>query len=366
MAMKNRELSLLIRRLEKLENANARIRGGVSKPGVARGEGDIVIATVVTQPIEKSRVVVVFFNEEEGEEDTEGGVPSVRYLTDEEDITDKKLFGVSAHAAGVGDKLIIQLQGVAIIETFAGDDEAFRIRPGNIVVVEGHFGQVTKSDLEKVEVDDQTGEDPPSDDEEFNFNLGKNIGVALESLTEQDFAVRVLLTRGLGAGGGVLDVFITVTAESGGKIDIQKVDLLGNPVGDVETVDVLPGQVEGGFLPVNNATIEEGLYIGDGALLRDVVIGSNPVWVRIWEDQVADGQAVKIFEATKNNKTAGGKILMFQTDVAGVTAFEDRIITMGSLPPGFTTSGFSVSDDGADEHPNKTGTRYRFIALIGA
>ena len=98
-----------------------------------------------------------------------------------------------------------------------------------------------------------------------------------------------------------------------------------------------------------------GTYTGDGSTSLPVSgLGFRPKYVRIWSRVTSDAGAVSISETSRemmDDHADGGSV-----DVDGAQFRTDEII---SLDP----DGFTVDDDGADQHPNVSGTVYNFLAL---
>lgn len=99
--------------------------------------------------------------------------------------------------------------------------------------------------------------------------------------------------------------------------------------------------------------IDTGTYTGDGTLSQAITgVGFAPKYVATRYRPVAEDVNV-VFGKTmiKTDQTFGD--LGFATDSR---VYDNRLISLDA-------DGFTVDDDGADEHPNKDGQVYEYICL---
>lgn len=98
--------------------------------------------------------------------------------------------------------------------------------------------------------------------------------------------------------------------------------------------------------------IKTGQYTGDGTISQAITgVGFQPKWVWISKDVTAQGTDTNEPTFFKSDQMSG------EMAWSSVTAFYDnRLISLDA-------DGFTVDDDGADEHPNKNGQGYVYMAL---
>lgn len=104
--------------------------------------------------------------------------------------------------------------------------------------------------------------------------------------------------------------------------------------------------------------IATGSYTGDGAESLAVTgIGFTPKYVKIWQ-KAADNASISIVEATAEilDDDGAGMAAVHAAGAAEHTVQNNTIIAFG-------TDGFTVDDNGADNHPNENGTDYNYLAL---
>ena len=106
--------------------------------------------------------------------------------------------------------------------------------------------------------------------------------------------------------------------------------------------------------------IAHGTSTGDGATSQ-AITGLNfaPAYVKIWEPG-ATGEPVETFETTAEvvDDDAGGMAFVQNFTATGLQArLKDDAI--GS----FDAEGFTVDDNGADEHPNKNSIVYAYYVI---
>lgn len=111
----------------------------------------------------------------------------------------------------------------------------------------------------------------------------------------------------------------------------------------------------------NNASyckIHTGTYTGDGTTSQAITgVGFAVKYVKIWIRSTASSATRDVFETTDTivDDNASGTAWIIANGGTSVL-IDNRIIAVGS-------DGFTVDDDGADEHPNKSGTVYNFLCL---
>ncbi len=99
-----------------------------------------------------------------------------------------------------------------------------------------------------------------------------------------------------------------------------------------------------------------GKYTGDGSVSQAITLGFRPRYLRIWREELVDGDGTVVFETTTDivaDNAAGGAIFIDNNDLDFET---NRIISLDA-------AGFTVDDDGADDDPNATGVVYNFWAV---
>ena len=101
-----------------------------------------------------------------------------------------------------------------------------------------------------------------------------------------------------------------------------------------------------------------GEYTGDGTTSQTITdIGIKPKFLWIWGRETVDDTAMTSFVTTDtivDDNAAGGA---FKILGAGTHSFEtDKILSLDS-------DGFTVDDDGIDNHPNKSGIVYNYMAI---
>ena len=105
------------------------------------------------------------------------------------------------------------------------------------------------------------------------------------------------------------------------------------------------------------AGVKIGTYVGDGTISQAITgVGFLPSFVRVWDRETVTNSVVAIFETTPDimdDNVNGGCVRSSETQVR----FRDR--RMISLDP----DGFTVDDNGTDEHPNKDGQIYNYLAI---
>lgn len=104
---------------------------------------------------------------------------------------------------------------------------------------------------------------------------------------------------------------------------------------------------------------KSGSYTGDGTTSMAVTgIGFKPKYVKIWKRETVDGSAITAFETTDtiiDDHVDGGAYKILG---AGTHSFEtNKIISLDA-------DGFTVDDDGVDNHPNKLNQVYNYLAIF--
>lgn len=126
--------------------------------------------------------------------------------------------------------------------------------------------------------------------------------------------------------------------------------------GTLQDVKVLEGGKETPLRasPVN---IKEGQYVGDGSTGLKIGVGFRPKYVRIWHQKTAEDLAPDsdtVLETT--GKMVDDNVNGIAFAPVGGDFLDTRIIAINN-------SGFEVSDDGSDAHPNTTSEVYNWLAL---
>jgi len=126
----------------------------------------------------------------------------------------------------------------------------------------------------------------------------------------------------------------------------------GNTVADI---------TDGGTSTKHSAYIRTGTYTGDGTISQAITgVGFQPKYVKIWERQTVSGTDIRTYETTAeimDDNANGGASVGYSTVTNFAAAFySDRIISLDA-------DGFTVDDVGADDHPNKNGQVYNYLAL---
>lgn len=105
------------------------------------------------------------------------------------------------------------------------------------------------------------------------------------------------------------------------------------------------------------ATIITGTYTGDGAASNGITgVGGTPEYLKIITI-VTDGNNAETFETTTDLVAEDPQGLALVDIGTNILCYDNRIISLDS-------DGFTVGDDGADEHPNKIGQDYAYVAII--
>ena len=106
---------------------------------------------------------------------------------------------------------------------------------------------------------------------------------------------------------------------------------------------------------------KSGTYIGDGTDANAIIdLGFAPNFVEISEQEGVSGQAIEIFVTTDQivDDIGEGMAIVHRTGGAPPHA------TISNRIRSLDDDGFTVGDDGSDEHPNKDGITYNYRATI--
>ena len=109
-----------------------------------------------------------------------------------------------------------------------------------------------------------------------------------------------------------------------------------------------------GFVEMKSST-----YTGNGETSLEITgIGFTPKYLKIWVRATSDGSAIAIFETTAEiiDDNASGMSVMHDGDGNEHTVQTNTIISLNA-------DGFTVDDNGADQHPNKSSQIYNYIAI---
>ena len=104
-----------------------------------------------------------------------------------------------------------------------------------------------------------------------------------------------------------------------------------------------------------------GTYVGDGTDSNSIdKLGFTPKFVEISEKEAVSGQSIDIFTTTNEiiDDVAEGMALIHRSgDTPPHSTISNRISSLDA-------DGFTVDDDGSDQHPNKDGVTYNYRATI--
>ena len=100
--------------------------------------------------------------------------------------------------------------------------------------------------------------------------------------------------------------------------------------------------------------IKTGSYTGDGATSQGITgVGFQPKFVMVWEHPTAAGNSQSFMKLDQTWST----FCFMYSDTGGSDEIkDDRIISLDA-------DGFTVDDNGSDDHPNANGTTYDYMAL---
>ena len=106
------------------------------------------------------------------------------------------------------------------------------------------------------------------------------------------------------------------------------------------------------------ALINTGSYTGNGSTSYYITgVGFTPKFVKIWVRNTTPGNTGKIHETTAEiMDDDASKMSSVHVSDAGHEFQDDKIIA-------FAADGFYVDDDAGDNHPNKSGTVYNYLAI---
>ena len=109
---------------------------------------------------------------------------------------------------------------------------------------------------------------------------------------------------------------------------------------------------------LGGAGTKSGSFTGDGTTSMPITgVGFKPKYLKIWTRVTVDGTNITAFETTDvilDDNAAGGAYKILG---AGVHSFETNHIKS------LDVDGFTVSDNGADNHPNKLNQVYNYFAI---
>lgn len=113
--------------------------------------------------------------------------------------------------------------------------------------------------------------------------------------------------------------------------------------------------------------IKTGSYTGDGATAQDITgLGFKPKFLIIIERATSDATTVYVgmtSDTIVDDHASGGAIQVHDSGASGIAAtFEaNQVVQLDGIDT--EENGFTVDDNGADEHPNKNSTTYNYIAF---
>lgn len=100
-----------------------------------------------------------------------------------------------------------------------------------------------------------------------------------------------------------------------------------------------------------------GTYTGDGSTSQAITgVGFAPKYVKIWQDPGAASAVIQMFEAVDQFSTGYSVRYIAAVTATQFAHIDDMIISLDS-------DGFTVDDNGADEHPNKNLQAYVWMAI---
>lgn len=109
-------------------------------------------------------------------------------------------------------------------------------------------------------------------------------------------------------------------------------------------------------LQSNKTVMKTGTYTGDGSTSQAITdVGFTPIYLRIWPRETSANTAVEILETTDTIIDDSASGMAVALSAGGIQTRANRIIVLGS-------DGFTVDDNGADQHPNKSGQVYNYLA----
>lgn len=137
-------------------------------------------------------------------------------------------------------------------------------------------------------------------------------------------------------------------------------DMASDSAADVATQQSIKAYVDA---QVGSANVYTSTYTGDGATSQAITgVGFAPKYVAIIKRRTTgafdtDGRAYVLTTDTMVDDNASGMALVpFDGAATAIEWVTDAIISLDS-------DGFTVDDNGADEHPNKSSQVYNFIAI---
>lgn len=171
------------------------------------------------------------------------------------------------------------------------------------------------------------------------------ITVAARTAYNADFGTTSINVPEIGGAG--LTGSEVVQTNASGKLITQPVNTAHN-----KNFGTSAGTVaEGNHDHVHTFT---GSYTGDDTTARGITgIGFQPKYVKIWQSGASDGDAMFIFEKTD---VMTGTLCIRKSDTNAFQYKDNRLTSLDA-------DGFTIDDNGANAHPNKSGTTYRYIAI---
>lgn len=109
---------------------------------------------------------------------------------------------------------------------------------------------------------------------------------------------------------------------------------------------------------INLVGVKTGTYVGDGTTAQAIDIGFNPKYLEVWVRATGDGNQIAVFEVTAE---------IIDDHASGISVVHDGAGNEHTVQANTITSldplGFTVDDNGANQHPNKDGQIYNYYAI---
>ena len=122
---------------------------------------------------------------------------------------------------------------------------------------------------------------------------------------------------------------------------------------------VIDTEVTDEDINVGHVTCKTGSYTGNGNTAQGITeIGFKPKYVKIWMRSDTDGTNIVVFEATAQiiDDHASGMSVVHGSGSNEHTVQNNTILSLDD-------DGFTVDDNGADQHPNKLDQVYNYMTL---
>lgn len=111
---------------------------------------------------------------------------------------------------------------------------------------------------------------------------------------------------------------------------------------------------------VSTARIKTGTYTGNDATSQGITgVGFKPKYLRVWQRATVNNTAIEVFETIDqimDDHADGGASHLVMAWGQSQRFEINRLISLD-------TDGFTVDDNGANEHPNQNGVVYNYLAM---